>query len=215
MLIHLKSPAWQKATGYQSSTGMLEEAQTHTAGSRQQGLDLGCRCTCPPLAQRTGFQGAEQGGWASGRGWQEEGGLCQVGKAHTCSKHALHLADDTPFTVPPQSTWPHLLPTEPPGSVGLCTSSLPICPETQSAQLAGSHFHQQIAYCMVMFETVKHVFLPVYPPPLSSRWLVCSHMDLRRGLGPGREQKLPPHTSFPPLCFQKPMLLRSSHWRPR
>lgn len=27
-----------------------------------------------------------------------EGSLCQLGKAHTCNKHILQLADDTPST---------------------------------------------------------------------------------------------------------------------
>lgn len=38
-------------------------------------------------------------------------------------------------------------------------------------------------------------------------------MDLRGGLGEGKGQKLLPHTSLPPPCFQKPELLRSSCWR--
>lgn len=132
----LKLLAWQKAMGNRAlghcSKGKLGEAGVQTAGASSALLVH----TPFSFSQRAHIHGAEQGNQPV------VGGRELVPTGHSPHMQQTHSAVGRrhPLCQRPHSAWPHLLPTEPPGSGELCPSSPPTLPETQSIWLTGQHF---------------------------------------------------------------------------
>lgn len=132
MPIPLKPPAWQKAIGHQSTRSPFQRHAwgSPDPGSRQQGLALGFWHTCPlwPRGCVSKKQSREDGPAAAG-GWRA-GQPVPIGQSPHMQQTYSAVGRRHPLCLYPHSAWPHLLPIEPPGSMGLCISSPPTHPET-------------------------------------------------------------------------------------
>lgn len=133
--------------------------------------------------------------------------MYQLGPAHTCGKHTLQLADNTPTACSPA----------PPGHIccqlnhlALGDSAPPyhqraLKPRTSSWQ--GSTLHRQITRCVVIFELIKYVFLPCFPLPTLKQvaYVLPQGPQMKFGAGQGAEAATRHFSSsalFPKtLCF--------------
>lgn len=138
-------PPWPQHTRIPGHRSMFQEL-----GPREQGPTPGCWHPCPPSAH---VRGAEQGDGSVTGG----GESVPTGQSPHMKQTHFAVGRQHPLCLHPYTAWPHLLPTQSPGSMRLylLTTNAPYNPEHPAGK--------QFACCVVIFEWSSVFFSPHSP----------------------------------------------------